>query len=305
MDLLSLKNEINTNNYKKVGSLQLRFIKKRDRQNYTSYMPKINEKVRFSLAQSMFAVLDKEYFNKEQVQYNELGKDEDTLEVTNLNTANITNIIDTITSQSNTVLDLSEMKLDEINFYVIEISINENKVFLFRKFNKQKKLRKGVRGHIVGNKFVKLDEEVIGIDDEIDIIVFLDEALIVNRFALQTIFDLTDYFQFQGNLAMEKIRDYEVIENFDSFKKDCLNDGAAIKRLTRIINTPNLIEGFIENFKNLKTVIDQASLNIKLDENENIVYQGSYKERTQILSCIADKYYITLLQGVIGEDKLK
>lgn len=304
MDLLDLKRKIENNDYSRVDSMKLRFVEKRER-SYTSYIPEISGTLRTEIANMYSRILNFDFFQNTQVPYNEIGKEEDTLEIAELEIANINTVIEAISEQQNVAQDLSEMELDDINFYVVEILINNEKVFLFRRFNKQKKLRKGIRGQFTGNGFVQLEAEVIGLDNEIDIIVFSNEALIVNRFSLQTIFDLSDYFMGKSDQAMGVIEGYNKINNFDSFRIDCMNDGTAIKRLTKIINTPNLIQGFFSNINNLPMVITDASLTITTDETGNIDYNGTREERTQILSCIADKYYITLLQGVIGEDKLK
>lgn len=304
MDLIDLKRKIENNDYSRVDSMKLRFVEKRER-SYTSYIPEITGNLRREIANMYSRILTLDFFQNTQVPYNEIGKEEDTLEIAELEIANINTVIEAISEQQNVAQDLSEMELDDINFYVVEILINNEKVFLFRRFNKQKKLRKGIRGQFTGNGFVQLEAEVIGLDNEIDIIVFSNEALIVNRFSLQTIFDLSDYFMGKSDQAMGVIGGYNKINNFDSFRIDCMNDGTAIKRLTKIINTPNLIQGFFSNINNLPMVIIDASLTITTDETGNIDYNGTREERTQILSCIADKYYITLLQGVVGEDKLK
>lgn len=67
--------------------------------------------------------------------------------------------------------------------------------------------------------------------------VFQQEALIINRFALQTIFRLNDYFNQQATEALNFLNQHHVIENFEDFYNDCLNDKLAARRMTKILNT--------------------------------------------------------------------
>ncbi|QCJ56156.1 Kiwa anti-phage protein KwaB-like domain-containing protein [Enterococcus mundtii] len=304
MDISSLKKIISEADIANEKSFNLSFIEKR-KNGYTAYIPVLEKSLRESLKNLYLTSLEKNIFDYEQQKYNELGREDDVLDVSDLKVGNIENIIEEIYKQEHRCLDLTKMNLDKINYYVVKVFVNDQTIYLFRRFNKQKKLRKGIKGKFAGNSFVKIDNEIIGIDDEIDIIVFNDEALIINRYALQTIFDLSDYFLGKTDQAMRVIEGYGKINNFELFEKDCKNDGTAIKRLTKIVNTPELITGFFDNIVQLPKVIKDLSLVISMDPEGKVNYEGSRDERTQILSCIADKYYITLLQGKVGEDKLK
>lgn len=304
LNIQSLKQKLRELDSTKLNSVKVSFIEKR-KNGATSYIPEITKKLRESIINRYLEILEEGTFENEQQAYNEFGKEDDTLEIANLEVGNIQTIIDIIYKQENCEHDLSEMKIDKINYYVICFKKDEEEIYFFKRFNKQKRLRRGIRGWFIGNNFTQLEEEVIGIGDDVDIIVYSDEALIINRFALQTIFDLSDYFLGRTDQAMRVIEGYKKINNFESFEEDCKNDGTAIKRLTRIVNTPNLISGFFSNFDNLPYVIKECSLTITIDEDGVIDYKGTREERTQILSCMADKYYITLLQGKTGEDKLK
>ena len=304
LNIEDLKNSMLGLNFRNNGSVKLSFVEKR-KNGITSFVPEISKSLRENIVEMYLRVLDYPVFQYEQQPYNELGKIDDVLDVATLEVGKIDSIINQINFEENRCHNLSEIKLDKINYYVVNFNLSGENFYFFRRFNKQKKLRKGVRGHFTGNNFVQLEDEVVGIDEDIDIIVYQEEALIINRYALQTIFDISDYFSGKTDQAMEVIKGYKKINNFATFERDCKNDGTATKRLTKIVNTPELINGFFNHIHQLPNVIKDMSLVIQMDSNGNIDYKGTREERTQILSCIADKYYITLLQGKLGEDKLK
>ncbi|MGK4178677.1 Kiwa anti-phage protein KwaB-like domain-containing protein [Lapidilactobacillus dextrinicus] len=304
MNIESIKDTITSLDGNAVDSVKISFVEKR-KNGVTSYIPEISPSLRESIMELYCRVLSGQTFQYNQEPYNELGQVDDVLEIATLDVGNIKNVVESITSQENSCYDLSEINLDKINYYVVTFDVSDEDIYFFRRFNKQKKLRRGLRGYFTGNGFVQLESEVIGLDNDIDIIVYRDEALIINRYALQTVFDLSDYFLGKTDQAMRVIEGYNKINNFESFENDCKNDGTAIKRLTKIVNTPQLITGFFDNMTQLPGVIRDMHLSITLNADGKIEYSGTKEERTQILSCMADKYYITLLQGQLGEDKLK
>ena len=60
--------------------------------------------------------------------------------------------------------------------------------------------------------------------------------------------------------------------------------------------------GFIQNIGQLNTVIQQFDLEIEVDNNNQIVYNRTKEARSQILFCISDAYYQSLILQRFGED---
>ncbi|EJM6036300.1 DUF4868 domain-containing protein, partial [Enterococcus faecalis] len=171
------------------------------------------------------------------------------------------------------------------------------------RFTKMKKIRNGILGRFQDNTFRKIEtDNFFGIDRDIDILLFDNEALIVNRFALQTIFKLNDYFTDRATTALKKLDEEKVLVNFEDFKNDCLNDKLAARRMTKIINTEGRLEGFLQNTRHLPEVIEHFDLEIELNDNNQIIYNGSKEARSQILFCISDAYYQSFILQRLGED---
>lgn len=129
--------------------------------------------------------------------------------------------------------------------------------------------------------------------------------LVINRASLNNIFDMNDYYIEKTKEILDDIGTYNKINNFELFSKECLEDRNLVKRFTQLQKDKNAVSSFFDHYTNLSKVIDEASLEIKLDSDGNIDYQGQYVERLDIFKCIADKFYKTLLKGVIGEDALR
>ncbi|GGN59253.1 Kiwa anti-phage protein KwaB-like domain-containing protein [Oceanobacillus indicireducens] len=271
--------------------------------NYEVFEPAVHRTVRRELKGLYNEVFQMRLFELPQEQYNPNVGQDGYLAVANLEVAYVNDTIEEIEEEDNIHGDLGELDLESINFYCIRFTHNGESMYVFRRFTKMKKIRRGILGVIEDNTLRKVDNELfIGLDRDVDILVFRGEMLIVNRFALQTIFNLSDYFIGRATEALDRIQDGNVIANFGEFRDDCLNDRQASKRITKIINTPGRIEGFLEMAHLLPGVIAEADLDIELNEEGQIVYMSNREVRSQILFCIADAYYLSLMLGRIGED---
>lgn len=267
------------------------------------FQPTIERRMRGELKDYFVDVLQNNFYLQEQEDYNPNIVVDGALQVSDCETAHINQVIEELTNEDNFEDDLGELTIQNINYYCFVFRNNNQTVYLFRRFTKMKKMRNGILGRIQDNSLRRIEaRDFFGIDRDIDIIVFENEALIINRFALQTIFRLDDYFNQQAQQALELISDNNIIENFDVFQNDCLNDKLAARRMTKILNTEGRLEGFFDNIDNLPDVIENFDLEIELNNDNRIMYNGSREARSQILFCISDAYYQSFILRRLGED---
>lgn len=302
MDINEIRMFVDNLNSNELNSVSVKLVKKINN-DYDVYEPTVHHRVREELKNLYIEVFGTRLFDLPQEIYNpNIGQD-GYLSVANLDVAHVDYAIEELNSEDNILGDIGELDLGDINFYCIKFTTNNESLYIFRRFTKMKKIRRGMLGILDDNTLRKVDNELfIGLDRDIDILVFQNEMLIINRFALQTIFNLHDYFTERATDALERIQQGNVIANFDDFREDCLNDRQASKRITKILNTPGRIEGFLQTAELLPNVIAEADLDIELNEDGQIVYTRNREVRSQILFCIADAYYLSLLLGRVGED---
>lgn len=302
MNLENVKNIIRNVELNNVGSVAIKFVQK-TRNGYEFYTPGIAIDIKRTLQDIYLETLDSRALNMEQRDYNPNLIEDGYITSAPIETAHIDVAIEQLRIVENQHGDIEDITIENVNFYCVEFIHNNETVYLFRRFSKMKKMRKGILGVIVGNEFNRMENEnFLGIDCEVDIIVYNDEALIINRYALQTIFNLGDYFIERANQAFEIVGNADIIDNFTDFRNHCLNDMKATQRMTKIMNTPNRIAEFIAHRDNLPGVIADANLNIELDEDGKIIYVNDREIRSQIIYCMADAYYLSLLLGRVGED---
>jgi len=302
MDINELKQFINNVDTREVESVSVKLVEKTN-SNYEVYEPNTELHLREDLKTLYEDVFSMRLFDLPQEEYNPNVGQDGHLSVADLQVARVAETIEELELEDNIHGDMEEMNLEKINFYCIKFSLNDESLYIFRRFTKMKKIRRGILGFIEDNSIKKVENELfIGLDRDVDIVVFQNQMLIINRFALQTIFNLNDYFTGRAQEALDQIENGNVISNFIEFREDCLEDRQASKRITKIINTPDRIDGFLSMAHMLPNVIAEADLDIELNENGQIVYTRNRHVRSQILFCIADAYYLSLMLGRIGED---
>lgn len=267
------------------------------------FNPDLSKNMRRDLHKFYGGIIGNKFFEKDQSVYNPNIATEGTLQIADLETAHIKEVINDIENEDNSVDDVEEVELEKLNYYCFKFIRDNKSLYIFRRFTKMKKIRNGICGILQDNSFKKIEiDKFFGLDRDIDIIIFENEALIINRFALQTIFKLNDYFTSRAALALNKLDSKNIFENFSEFQTDCINDKMAARRITKIINTEGRIEGFLDNIEQLPVVIEQFDLDIELNDNKQIKYNGTKESRSQILFCISDAYYQSLILQRLGED---
>lgn len=282
-------------------NIDMRLIEKAGN-GLNSYVPQLTRTMRQELQIFYTEILDNSFFDKDQSEYNPNIVVEGTLQYSDLETAHINEVVGDIDTESNCVYDMGEINLEKLNYYRFKFTNNNRNLYIFRRFTKMKKIRNGLFGVIQDNTFNRVEaRNFFGIDRDIDILIFDGEALIVNRFALQTIFRLTDYFTARANQALNRLNQENIFENFTEFQEDCINDKGSARRMTKIINE-GLIDDFIQNIQRLPIVIEQCHLDFELNQDNKIKYNRTRETRNQILSCISDAYYRSVMLQRYGED---
>lgn len=283
--------------------VELYLINKKNSEEYYSYKLTVEKKLQSELMEivstSVFNVQDKNI-----CEYNPIGQIDSDIEKCSLDyIKNANNVLFSIEDDSpNRLESLPEIK--NIHSYCIKIKKGDISIITFRRFNKLRKLRAGFIGTVVEGRFKSLDGELIGLYNDIDIIIFNDDVFILNHIALERIFDIGIQFKEKAKETIQDIRDKDIIDNFDKFEEDALNNLNVIKRLTKIKENKTLPKIF-DNFENVPKVIEYFGLNIELNQSKDKIIYVDKTQIEDITLLMNDSYYETIIAGVPGIDKLK
>lgn len=199
-DLRNFISSVESDNY---DSVEMKMIQKMGN-GIVSYTPQLTIEMRKELKSFYTSILNNNFFDLEQREYNPNIAIEGSLQVSDLTNAHINEVLAEIDLEENCNDDMGEIDLNKINYYRFKFKYNGKTLYIFRRFTKMKKIRNGILGRFQDNTFRKIEtDNFFGIDRDIDILLFDNEALIVNRFALQTIFKLNDYFTDRATTALK------------------------------------------------------------------------------------------------------
>ncbi len=270
---------------------------------YITHNPSISEAVQAELFNTIFPYVDKQLDSLKLVDYNPLGVLDGELEI--ISTEEIPLFQDFLNSitEENINKEMDSLRIEKIDFYCIEISYDGKTVYMFRQFQKLKKLRQGFLTRIIDNELNVIDNDFLGIDELIDMIVFEGKIYLFNHISLERVFSYRDEFLKKTNEALGEILTKNVISNIEQFADDCRNDIRIMKRFTNIM-TKERLPLFFDNYDKVPEIVAELELDLDFDEEGKMIY----KERSQlfhIINLLSDAYFKSLLAQRTGVAKIE
>ena len=281
------------------NSLMLHLTGRKYNGDLFSVTPTINKNVQ----QEIIDLIEKQisyYDNQNLKQYDIVGSIDDTVEYANSN--DYINKLNEIFSSLKQPMVLNDIDPNSFDFFTYEFkSTNGKPIYVFRKINRMKALKKGILGEIANGSFTKIkSSKLLGIDNAIDFIVIDDKIFIFHHISLERVLKLNDQFKDKAKDVLSNDEFAEKIKNFDELKKRALENGNYVKRLAKLYKNDG-ITAFLEKIDRTKSVIDQFNLDIEVNKGQLI-----YRDETQIgnfVNLMQDSYYKTLIGNQNGIDE--
>lgn len=248
----------------------------------------IQSKIFDFLKEEIVAIIDK----TELKDYDPVGKEDGTIEYMDaVNVEGYQKIkqnLDDLNNMCNTLQDLGT-----INFYILEIEEQNRNVKIFRRYSKNKTLKKGFLMRITNDIFDKINDEVFQIDNLIDFILIGDvNFVIMNRYSFEIITNYKDNYTKNLDNALKDIEQSQIIDNIEQFKEDCRESIKIAKQFTKAMQE-NSINFVLNHKEKFSAAIKEAQLPINF-QNDKFIYDN--KEQLSILvALLSDKYAKTLI----------
>ncbi len=295
MDLKKVVEELNN----KENSKELYFCEK-NKDIYESVCPEVSEDIFNIIIQNAIESISKRS-EDECILYNPTGFREGTLE--NCNIDYVGNYEEIIKSFDPNNVEIQPEKIEKFSFYCVNVGYGINNVKIFRRLTKFKKLStRGFLGVFSGNQLNKIDTQILGIDGDVDLIIYKDEILILNHISLERIFKIEEQYEKKSRETIDFLRNTGKIENFDAFEEDCMNNLTTRKILTKMQNEDNDLSKCFDNFENIVTTINMFELAIDVDMNKKSIIYENKEQIKDILHLARDSYYRSIIQEKPGID---
>lgn len=265
---------------------------------FSTHQPSISTNVQANIADTVFPYIEKLLDTYQIVEYNPVGVIDGALEKLSLEKIPMFLTFKESLQADSIFRDMSSLKIDKIGFYCIQITYNGKELFLFRQFQKLRKLRSGILTRIVDNELNIIESDFLGIDEFTDIIAFEGNLYLLNHISLERIFNYRDEFLRKTNEALGEILSKEILANIDQFTSDCCSDIRIMKRFTSIM-TKDRLPMFFDNYDRVPEIVKELGLDIEFDDQGRMIY----RERSQlfhIVNLLSDSYFKSLLANRTG-----
>lgn len=287
------------------GRVSLYFTQKDYRSRYTSFKPGTSNSLKEELVNIVIAGF-KELRGKNIMTFNPTGSLDDTIEVCDYASVDsLTHIVESM--KEDKLLEENPEDISKFTFYCLVIQLGqteEDNLLLFRRLTKFKKLKKGIVGTLISGDFEKIDAEMLGIDNYIDIIGYNSELTITNHISMERIFDIKTQYQESARQTLAMIKETNKIENFQQFEDDSINDGRIIRGLSKLLKDPEMVRKSLENISKIKDLVNRVELDINFTEDENKLLYERKEQLQDITLIIRDAYYQSFINERLGVDEL-
>lgn len=279
----------------------LYFVRKK-KEGYISYSPEVDPAIFGTLREYIKSYID-DFQEYEQVEFNPTGYRDGTIETCDIDyVGNFGEVMESLDIGN---IEDAEEEADNFSFYCLSLEDNEgNHIKLFRRVTKFKRLySKGLIAAFHGNTLNRIDSKMLGLDGQIDLIVYEDEIAILSHVALERIFRLDEQFVNKAQTAIDRIRRADKIINMDLFEDDCMNDVRIQKVLTKMLREENDLENCFDNFSNVVETIELFELPVEIQTvpREGIIYEHKC-QLMDIIRLARDSYYMSLIKEKPGID---
>lgn len=198
---------------------------------------------------------------------------------------NVPNLNEILT-QTNS--DLDEFAFDEtkeIHGYIVRIENEEGTLYLFRKYDPKRVLKKGIISKIIHEgRYGKSDDNLLLIDPNFDALLYEKSAdeeplegsedssesvLIFNRRNFEFLFSFTEYYENEVTNSEAKIESREIVSNLSTLIDFCKKNSNMARKMVRIIQG-----GFYEDMTsdNIQTTVTDYNLDgITFDSDGKII----------------------------------
>lgn len=283
----------------KSNNLSMYFVKKPSSEKTYAFKPQISTDVQYEL--SMMILPNTIAFLKSSAlsEYSPVGVPDGEMEhIAETSVPQVASFLDAITDE-HVFKDMSLLTIRHIKYYCIKYACDGKDLYLFRQFSKMKKLRSGFIARFLNSQLVAMEGDFLGIDENVDMILFDGYLFVLNHISLERVFNYRDEYLKKTHEALGQILDTGLIKNMEQFSEDCMSDVRIMKRFTNIM-TQGRLPLFFENFDRVPGIVTELGLDIEFDQDENKLV---YREKSQlfhIINLMSDAYFKSLLLDRTG-----
>lgn len=293
-----LKYFLQTSNLER-SKIKLYLVEKCTNKHYYFNKPVLNSTIGQNICRNNIKLLNSILRDKLIVEFNPVHIIEETIDCLNANDVDgfkimMADIIDSDNINNN----MNELEVEQLTFYLIDITIDEKNIKFFRRYTNAKTLKKRSTPYrILDNSLHEMKDELFFIDNIVDVAIINNQhILVLNRYSFEIIMNYKDNYLNNLQKALEIIKSSNLIENFNDFRDDCMDSIAIAKKFTNIMKKDN-ITVIKNNISKVPKAIERADIPVDF-KNNKIIYKDK-SEIYYIIDILSDSFAETLIGNKI------
>lgn len=282
------------------NTMKMYFVEKPSHEKFNSFMPQIANNIQRKILEMVIPNVIKS-LHLNVVMYNSIGVADEEIEL--LHPTQVQYVQTFLESIEPDALfkEMDQIRIGKIGFYCIELSVGDEKIYLFRQSSKMSRIRNSFIGHFFNNELKEMDNDFLGIDEYADMVLLDDMLIVLNHISLERIFNYRDEYLKTTNAAIGEIVNQDCMVNVEQFADDCRRDVRIMKRFTELMSKDRL-PLFFDHYDKVPEICNNLELDIDFDEDGKMIY----REKSQlfhIINLMSDSYFRSLLAERIGVAK--
>lgn len=171
----------------------------------------------------------------EIIEYNQIGSNDGEIEVLNLNVSPYNEYYSQEWFDDLEVLYTNtDENIEDFTYFIIKVTIDNKDIYLFRKPQKPKAIKKKFILRKVGREYVIDDSNLIIFDDDIDFIVYQNKMYIFKHHSVDAAFNMTSIYRQKSREILSASIIEEKIDNYEQLKDDIENNISFMKRVSKL-----------------------------------------------------------------------
>lgn len=203
--------------------------------------------------------------------------------------------------------DIKGLNEDSFFAYAVRVRIGKEKFIFIAPFSKVSKISATkVIGNLKNNKLTKIkNDATVGFSSSISMLILNNEVLIINNLRIfEKCCGMNAEFVKGAKSLLEKITQFNSIEDIGELQKVLESDSVVAKRLTKLSQSFDRVESFFNNKNGIKDLLNDDAFK---DKFKDIKYEkGKFhfdkKNRHAFITLISDACYETIVGKTKGID---
>lgn len=205
-------------------------------------------------------------------------------------------------TDNNVLSDVSELKdtagsanlkkqLNEYKYYLLKNDTFDD-LFIIKKIPNLKKFYAGFFAKVESNnKLNKIEDNIIGFDSNVDLLIYKNICYIFNRSVFLNFFNIEELIEKIVKKELKNVKKAKVLDNYEKFERKLLSNKRLSNKLVGLLNRGADLDNPLSKCQEVEDTISKFDLKVKYSKTGNkITINVDDSEADQVINLLCDFY---------------